>query len=503
MTVAELTARITVVGEAAARQALTRLSTSARSMGEAIRSAADATRLLEVAGNILAKSSGISVAMAFDSQVRGLAAYSRNAEDLTAQLGRLQEIAKLPGLGLTEVRQGVLSLEAAGLSAQLAERALMGFGNALALVGRGKAELDGVVLALGQMASKGQVSAEEINQIAERVPQIRQVLVQAFGTASTEAIQKMGITADEAIGRIIGGLEQLPKATGGMRTSFENLADAMDQAILPIGRGLLDIFQSFAPAGENVVSFIGRIAEQIGQMLSAIGRSGVVVDVIRNLFGLLGGGQGGFAEQFAAVSANILAFFDQLPAIIRNAMQLATQYVLTPLAHIAATVGNMLEMLPMVGGTFKGFARDARGFADALSARKYGPLQAVDIEGRAQQFRQRIMANLRPQGLPEGLIFGGNQTMPSLATEGPVEGLLDRIEQNTRQTADAIAKRQIGGGALFSLGVTAAEIRSANTPVGQGFGSSIVVGGNQIERSIRKVVMDEVRRSGGYGIPRG
>jgi tape measure domain-containing protein len=198
MTVAELTAKISVVGEAAAVRALSRVGQSAKSVGEAIRTAADATQLLELAQGSFAAVTGVQAAMAYDSQVRCLAAYAKNAQELQAQLARLQEIAKLPGLGLPEVRAGVLQLEAAGLNAQTAERALMAFGNALALVGKGKSELDGVILALGQIASKGSISAEEINQIAERVPQIRQVLVSAFGTASTEAIQKMGITADEA-----------------------------------------------------------------------------------------------------------------------------------------------------------------------------------------------------------------------------------------------------------------------------------------------------------------
>jgi len=502
VTLAELTARISVVGENAARQAFQRLGTSARSMGEAIRSAADATRLLEIAGNILARTSGIAVALSFDAQVRGLAAYSRNAEELTGQLARLQEIAKLPGVGLAEVRQGVLQLEAAGMAALTAERSIQAFGNAIALAGRGKEDLAGAVLQLSQMVANGKLAGDELNIISERVPQIRRVMKEAFGTSSTEEISKMGMTMEQIIDKMITGLEQLPKASGGAITTLDNLSDAFDQAILPIGRGIIDIFQSFAPAGEQLFGFIGRIGQQIGQMFSAIGQSGVVLEVLQSLFNLLGGGQGGFSEQFASVSANILAFFDQLPNIIRNAMQLATQYVLTPLAHIAATVGNMLEILPVVGGTFKNFARDARGFADSLSARQFGPLQSVDIEGRAQQFRARIMANIRPQGLPEGLIFGGGQkSTPGMMS--PAEGLLDRIEKNTRQTAEAISEKRAGGGALFQLGVTAREQRVGVAGALSSMGSSSVMGGTQIERQIRRVVMDEIRRTGGYGIPRG
>ena len=320
MTVAELTAKISVIGEAAAVRALQRVGSSAKSVGEAIRTAADATRLFEVAQASLATVTGIEAAKAYDSQVRGLAAYSRNAEELQAQLSRLQEIAKLPGLGLKEVRAGVLQLEAAGISAQTSERALMAFGNALALVGRGKSELDGVILALGQIASKGQISAEEINQIAERVPQVRQALVTAFGTASTEAIQKMGLSANDAITRIISAMEQLPKATGGAITTFENLQDAIERAFLPIGRGILDIFGASSGGAERLIDQVGRLAQELGNVLTAIGNSGVIQETLDKLFRTLGGG-GGFAEGFARMAANILAFFSDIVPTVQNAVQ--------------------------------------------------------------------------------------------------------------------------------------------------------------------------------------
>jgi len=220
-------------------------------------------------------------------------------------------------LGLKEVRAGVLQLEAAGLNAQIAERALMAFGNALALVGKGKSELDGVILALGQIASKGSISAEEINQIAERVPQIRQVLVSAFGTASTEAIQKMGLSADVAIGKIIAGLEQLPKATQSALTTFENLQDALEQAFLPIGRGILDIFSSAEGGSMRLIERVAEMGRQIGEVFSAIGKSGVIQDFLNRVIGAFGPG-GNFQQAMINVAANLLAFFAQLPRILQE-----------------------------------------------------------------------------------------------------------------------------------------------------------------------------------------
>jgi tape measure domain-containing protein len=161
----------------------------------------------------------------YDGLVRGLKTLEGTAPATMRRLEQLREISRAPGLGFEEVVRGDIRLRSAGLSADLSTRSLSAFGNALALVGSGGAELQGVLLALTQIHSKGVVSAEEINQIAERLPQIRTAMLGAFGTASTEAIQKMGVSSEEFISRIVAELEKLPRVTGGARTVLENYKD--------------------------------------------------------------------------------------------------------------------------------------------------------------------------------------------------------------------------------------------------------------------------------------
>jgi tape measure domain-containing protein len=194
---AELRARIKVDGADAARRDLESVKAGT---GEA---AATFTRLGAAIAAAGVAQKAFQAAVDYDSLVRGLSTVATAADPVTAQLARLREVAKAPGLGFKEAIQGSIRLQAAGLSARLAERSLSAFGNAIASVGGGKAELDGVTLALSQIASKGKLSAEEINQLAERVPQIRQAMNRAFGTTDTQAIEKMGLTAEDAIGRIV------------------------------------------------------------------------------------------------------------------------------------------------------------------------------------------------------------------------------------------------------------------------------------------------------------
>jgi tape measure domain-containing protein len=186
---------------------------------------------------------------------KGFAATYKGGEELSVALAKVQELAKLPGLGLKEAEQGAINLQAAGFSADLARRSLGAFGNALATVGKGKADLDGVGLALGQIASKGKISAEEVNQLAERVPQIRQAIESAFGTSDTEKLQKLNIDATTFVEGITTQLEKLPKVTGGINNAFENIQDAGTIAFSKLGNALNKTF--------NIEDKLGRLADFI------------------------------------------------------------------------------------------------------------------------------------------------------------------------------------------------------------------------------------------------
>jgi tape measure domain-containing protein len=539
MTVAELTAKISVVGEAAAVRALQRVGQSAKGVGEAIRTAADATRLFELAQNSFAAVTGVQAAMAYDSQVRGLAAYAKNAEELQTQLGRLKEIAKLPGLGLTEVRAGVLNLEAAGLSAQTSERALMAFGNALALVGKGKSELDGVILALGQIASKGAISAEEINQIAERVPQIRQVLVSAFGTASTEAIQKMGMSADVAIGKIIAGLEQLPKATQSALTTFENLQDALDAAFLPIGRGILDIFSSAEGGTMRLIERVAEMGRQIGEVFSAIGKSGVIQDFLNRVIGAFGPG-GNFQQAMINVAANLLAFFAQLPRILQElgpaVMTFFGDIGYNIKAFFKNTFGDLQteiqDLVKFLDSQFSSFlfkfepilpdnvksilqTRQNELQAPETKAPKWNyitprfPMPAAGaVPDLAGEYGRAIREMLGPQGLPGGMIYGGAQGTGGGLGGPSIADNIGRIADNTKTAADALTLRRetLGGGQLGQMGVTAAEMAvggGGGIRMGDFMGGGnrgLIPAGTELERAVRSVIRDEARRNGTPGI---
>jgi len=215
----------------------------------------------------------IKAATTMQSLERGLRAVAGGAAAADAQLIGLREVAKLPGLGLQEAVQGAVNLQAAGLSAERATDSLKAFGNALATVGKGKAELDGVILALTQMQAKGKLSAEEINQIAERVPQIRRVMVEAFGTAIPKEIEKMGISVDDFIDRVNKQLMTLPQVVGGAANTFENLGDTIFEAKTRIGElflpAVLSAAEAFASALGDVNRALTPLSDQVKSDIAA------------------------------------------------------------------------------------------------------------------------------------------------------------------------------------------------------------------------------------------
>jgi tape measure domain-containing protein len=239
-----------------------------------------------------------------DSLKRGLTAVAGSSAEAERQLVRLNEIAKLPGLNRVQAIQMSTRLQAAGLSANTAERSLLAFGNALATVGKGSAELDGVAIALTQITAKGKITAEEINQIAERVPQIRVAMQAAFGTANTEKLQEMGMTARQFIEGVNDELLKLPRVTGGAQNAFENMQDAIQKALATIGQQLLP---TVLPMVERITRGAVELAEGFGKLPAPVRQAILVMGALALAAGPVLLGMGQLITAFGAVKTASMA----------------------------------------------------------------------------------------------------------------------------------------------------------------------------------------------------
>jgi tape measure domain-containing protein len=471
-------------------------------------------------------------AVQFDSNIRGLAAYSENTNSLREQVARLEQMAKAPGLGFDQLVQGVTRLEAAGFSAKQAETALKQFGNALALVGGTKDDLSGVALALTQIKSKGVISAEEINQIAERVPQVRQAMKDAFGTASSEEIQKLGITASQFIDGVSKSLADLPRATGGLQNSISNIDEAFKKAGRTVGAGFFALFEKGPPIFNQLSASLQNVANFINQVFATIAESEMFKQIQRNISSIITSfqklaprfreifqliaavvlGTVNFITEKIAIFANVLsmiftnpiafikgefqALAQQIPAIFTNVLSATLDKLRTVAKFIDKYAGtNFAEKIPVVAEVkVQGQTAGQKAIAAALEMSTGRGVMGLG-KSIANAFGQII--DLKPIIDPTDKIKTGGKKpeVPDDAKQKDdkekkkkqdkkSESLLSLIVQNT-QKANELTLRNLtyGGGQLAAQGVSAVEMsgyKSVGTP---GINAS-----NDIVRGVEKIV---------------
>lgn len=209
-----------------------------------------------------------------DSLKRGLIAVTGSAQAANRQLEQLREVAKLPGLGLREAVQGAINLQAVGLSADQSRRVLIEFGNALATVGRGREDLSEVIRQLGQLSSRGKITADNLKPLIERVPQLAQIIKQQFGPEAigdpAKTFERLGISSQQFIDIVLRELSKMPRTTGGIQNAFENLRDSVNDSLARIGEKLAPTVEGLLPKLEGMAAAAARAAESFSRLPGAI-----------------------------------------------------------------------------------------------------------------------------------------------------------------------------------------------------------------------------------------
>lgn len=222
---------------------------------------------------------------------KGLEAVMGSASAAGSEFEKLKEVAKLPGLGLNEAVKGSINLQSIGIDAEKSRNILLQFGNAVATVGKGRAEFERAIYGVQQLANTDFPLGEDLNIIKDAIPQITPLLKEAFGTARSEELQKLGISSQQVLGVITGGLEKLPRVNGSVKGAFENLSDSINVSLGKVGQiidknlnitgllekvsngisSLVDWFSELSPSVQTgILAFVG-LAAALGPVLLAVG----------------------------------------------------------------------------------------------------------------------------------------------------------------------------------------------------------------------------------------
>ena len=158
----------------------------------------------------------LTATISFEKYKRQLALTTGGVESAAKKFKELQAIASQPGLDLASAVDAQIRLKEIGYTSDEATKHIQVLAKNIAAFGGGGEELKGVILAFSQISSKGQVFAEEINQIAERLPTVRRLMKDAFGTSNAEEIQKMGVSAREFTDKMINGMQNAQPVAEGL-----------------------------------------------------------------------------------------------------------------------------------------------------------------------------------------------------------------------------------------------------------------------------------------------
>jgi len=267
------------------------------------------------------------------------------ARDVTEQLNVPQEVAIQ---GITRLTAAV---KGAGGQVADAELAFKNINSAIIATGGGSEEVQGAVTALVQIFSKGKVSAEEINQIAERLPGTFNKIAKASGRTGpelTKALQQGQVGLNDltkflvSLGDEYGDLalkiaRSSENAGARLQVAFNDLRIEVGEALQPIGAEFQNTFKEFietiAPALVEVLPKIGKVALEVGKNLDVLAAAALAASAA----------MGAIAAQAAIIKAgSIAALFNKI-AVAATAAGVATKgmsaaVLLNPYVALAAGV---------------------------------------------------------------------------------------------------------------------------------------------------------------------
>lgn len=291
-----------------------------------------------------------------------LTAVMGDAGAAAEEFERLREVAEAPGLALPQVVSASAKLQAVGLTAEEARKTIAEYGNAVARSGGQAQEFDGAILALTQIASKGKISAEELNQLGERIFEIRPALEAAFGTSNSEELQKLGISAEEFIAKTTSELAKLERVQGGLSNSFENFRDSSQAAFASLGESIseainlpkllssisdslaqvTEFFKNLSPAAKQTVITIAALTAVAGPLVSVYSKvisifGAVQIAIVKKIATL----QAEAAAQVAAAAAEDKKTASTVAGNAANAINTASTAAATAATNIQTAATNV------------------------------------------------------------------------------------------------------------------------------------------------------------------
>lgn len=356
-------------------------------------------------GNLASLKTKLDAATAGSAQYNEVLAEISSAQEHATATGaaftqRLVDIATNTTVGFDALRNTTTQLLALGFSGDAAITTVLNFSNAAAAAGKSGADLnesvEGAVRAMTQLASKGKLTFQDLNQISERLPNVLrqnvfEQLAVELGFASDAAkvtakdlrsVQDAldsdgGIAAAPALAALLKTVQEVPGAVDAITgiTALDKQADTLNgrfEAVRDTVKN--ELAKAFKTAGQELAKAIdpNRLKPILAETLGGISKP--ITDSLIKALPEIEKALPGLAKSIGPVFAGILGFVvDALP-FIQKMFEFVGKIVeilrgdavksffgaigglLKPLLPVFQTLGNVIKaVFPILVGVIKAF----------------------------------------------------------------------------------------------------------------------------------------------------
>lgn len=290
----------------------------------------------------------LKMAADFEQAEIGFTTMLGSGKEAQQFLQELKSFAASTPFDFPELQTSAKRLMALGFEANAVIPIMRTVGDAAALLAKNAADggplIDRITLALGQMSSKGKVSAQEMNQLAEAGIGAWQAVANAIGKSVPEAMklaEKGMISAAEAIPAILEGMDE--KFKGGMGKIAQTVTGQMSNLREQFAYILADLGKAIMPLAQTVLEFAKPMVEGVRSL----------VDMFANLPTPVQSAIVAFTGLVAAAGPLLLAFGGIISALTTLAPILGTAGIGSTVAALGTAFGGVALAVAAVVAAFE------------------------------------------------------------------------------------------------------------------------------------------------------
>lgn len=216
-------------------------------------------------------------------------------EEAIKTLERLQEMGKKTPFEFGELDKSAKLLEMAGFHGEELFGAMTKVGDAVSAIGGNGETLNGISMAIFQMMTKGKISAEEMNQMAERGIPAWQLVADAMGL-STKEVMKMSengkLMAKDVVPMLVDGMgnkfagameKQSKTFNGRMSTMKDSVKMLSGELAKPMFDGIKAGLEKIQPIIDTILGVVQN-GGGLADIATALGVPQSTVDFVVNAF---------------------------------------------------------------------------------------------------------------------------------------------------------------------------------------------------------------------------